>query len=232
MRGNSRLFDVVRTTGAPADMNAEKNSLRVRESATIAPRQGGERARSDAQTASTEEVQAALSALSDADLLRLQAAARFHRRLLSKEDAEELVGEAAQRALDGRRTWPKHVPFMAFMLQTMRSIAWERFGRSKTAEVPESRLISKNEEGDDEEGYLDRQPAEDGDPEASLRIREIVDRFESVFADDDEVTAVLIGRLEGLSSEETQREFEMTAKQYAAAQKRLRRAVLGGKLDD
>jgi hypothetical protein len=42
---------------------------------------------------------------------------------------------------------------------------------------------------------------------------------------------VIIGRVEGLSAAETREKFEMTATAFGTAQKRLRRAVLAGRLD-
>ena len=54
---------------------------------------------------------------------------------------------------------------------------------------------------------------------------------ERMFGDDDDVMAVIIGRVEGLSAAETRERFEMTPQAFGAAQKRLWRGVVAGKLD-
>jgi hypothetical protein len=52
-----------------------------------------------------------------------------------------------------------------------------------------------------------------------------------MFSDDDDVMAVIIGRVEGLSAAETRERFDLTPAAFEAAQKRLRRGVLAGRLD-
>ena len=89
------------------------------------------------EIATEEEVRAALLALGDDGLELLELRAAGYRRLLPPEDVEDLVGEALRRVLDGCRKWPRDVPFMAFLLQTLRSIAWE-YGKRNRREIPVS----------------------------------------------------------------------------------------------
>ena len=42
---------------------------------------------------------------------------------LRQHDADDLLNEALDRVLSGRRTWPIDVPLLAFLSQVMRSIA-------------------------------------------------------------------------------------------------------------
>lgn len=184
-----------------------------------------------AEIASEDEVREHLLELDDDALYRLEVAAARYRRALPKHDVEELVNEALQRALDGRRKWRRDVAFMAFMLETMRSIASEWLKRN-LRDVPDSQIGVSSGEDDEGESFLERQSTAEGDPEAAARFRDVADRLERVFGSgDDEVMGVVLGRIEGLSPAETQKEFNMTPKAYAAAQKRLRRAAVAGNLD-
>ena len=117
---------------------------------------------------------------------------------------------------------------MAFLFETMRSIASEWLKRNRR-EVPDSQVGTGNNGEDD--SYLERQPATGGGPEDAALFAKFADAVEAMFANDDDVMAVIIGRVEGLSAAETREKFEMTATAFGTAQKRLRRAVLAGRLD-
>jgi DNA-directed RNA polymerase specialized sigma24 family protein len=148
--------------------------------------------------------------------------------MLPPQDVEDLVNETMRRALDGCRKWPKDVPFMAFMFESMRSIAWEFLKRNRR-EVPDSQIGADNED-EENESYLEGQSAEGGDPDDAARLALFADEVERAFGDDDDVMAVIIGRVEGLSAAETRDRFDMTPTAFEAAQKRLRRGVLAGRL--
>lgn len=182
------------------------------------------------EIATEDEVRAALLALGDDALEVLTLRAAGYRRLLPPEDVEDLVGETLQRVLDGCRKWPKDVPFMAFLLQTMRSIAWE-YGKRNRREIPDSRIGSANDDDEESESFIEAQPAEGGDPADAVALFRFAEDVERMFGDDDDVMAVIIGRVEGLSAAETRERFEMTPQAFAAAQKRLWRGVVAGKLD-
>ena len=163
------------------------------------------------------------------EVLALRAAA--YRRLLPPEDVEDLVGETLRRVLDGCRKWPKDVPLMAFLLQTMRSIAWE-YGKRNRREIPDSRIGNTNDDDDEEsDSFLDAQPADGGDTADAVALLRFAEDVERLFGDDDDLMAVIIGRVEGLSAAETRERFDMTPQAFAAAQKRLWRGVVAGKLD-
>lgn len=216
-----------------ADMKTENFSEGVR-SAPAAAHERQEAAviptEADEDVACEDEVRERLLSLDEAALNQLYAATVRYRLFLPKEDVDDLVNEAIQRVLDGRRKWPRTVDFMAFLLETMRSVASEWAKRNRRT-VPESRLNPDGEDGGEEKSFLERQPASNSDPEADVAFREFADRIEKVFGEDDEVMTVIIARVEGLTPAETQKDFNMTASAYAAAQKRLRRAVLAGNMD-
>ena len=179
-----------------------------------------------------EEVHARLGQLTEKDLLALAAASRKYRSWLA-EDCEEVLGEAVQRVLDGRRTWPQRVETAPFLAGVMRSVAWEWLKEGRRREIPESRLrpLDASDPGEDE-SYIERHPASGSAPDGSAQVAAIIKHVETVFGDDDGVTAIILGRVEDMSPEDVQREFGITSNQYAAAQKRLRRAVLAGRMDE
>jgi RNA polymerase sigma factor (sigma-70 family) len=179
--------------------------------------------------ASEDEVRAKLLALDDDAMGRLELKAATYRRMLPQQDVDDLVNEALRRVLDGCRKWPKDVAFMAYLFQTMRSIASEWWKRNRR-EVPDSQIGTGNN-GEEDDSYLERQPAADGGPEDAALFAKFSDAVEAMFANDDDVMVVIIGRVEGLSAAETREKFEMTATAFGTAQKRLRRAVLTGRLD-
>jgi len=179
-----------------------------------------------------EEAHARLDRLTEKDWLALDAASRKYRAWLA-EDGEEVLGEAVQRILDGRRKWPRHVETAPFLAEVMRSVAWEWLQKRRRRAIPESRLGSPDaSDPDEDEGYIERHPASGSGPDGLARIGAIIKHVETVFGDDDAVTAVILGRVEGMSPEDVQKEFGITQNQYAAAQKRLRRAVLAGRMDE
>ena len=91
------------------------------------------------EIATEDEVRAQLLALDDDALYRLELRVAGYRRMLPRQDVEELVNEALRRALEGCRKWPKDVPFMVFLFESMRSIAWE-FLKQNRREVPDSQI--------------------------------------------------------------------------------------------
>jgi len=78
------------------------------------------------------DVGAALSALSEEDLLRLRAIARLRARSLPDGMSwSDLLHEAVLRALTGARPWPPGVPLLAFLAGVMRSLCDEQWRRHR-----------------------------------------------------------------------------------------------------
>ena len=71
------------------------------------------------------EVRRLLSRLRRENILRLTALARTWIGLAPRRDAQDLLAEALDRMLSGRRPWPVGVPLPAFLSGVMRSIADE-----------------------------------------------------------------------------------------------------------
>ena len=78
-----------------------------------------------ADTATIDEVMAALGRLSTADHVRLRDYARGRALMAGRAadgDWEDLVADAVDRLLDGRRAWKKSVPLVQTIIGIMRSI--------------------------------------------------------------------------------------------------------------
>jgi DNA-directed RNA polymerase specialized sigma24 family protein len=108
----------------------------------------------------------------------------------------ELVYEAVCRALTGDRNCPRDVPFMAFLVETMRSIAHhERAKRRRSVPLT---LVPR------QGGAADGPPdcaSEQLTPEEHLLEREsadVVQAIHGLFADDPEAQLVLMGWAEAL----------------------------------
>lgn len=174
--------------------------------------------------ASTQEVEGALVSLSSANKARLRYAAQLRSIGLIGVDWEDLLSEAAARALSGARRWPKDVPFVAFMMQTVRSIASEEWHRlSMRGEALESDLhTSDDNQG---ESVLAELALDTLSPERIAQARSALREIEELFTDDPEALSVIRGLAFGHSPEETQVEAGMSAVSYASTQRRIRRTL-------
>src|SRR5581483_1956494 len=89
-----------------------------------------------------------------ADLLRLKVIARLHARGLPPDVGwSDLLQEAFARVLDGSRSPPEAVPFVAFLSGVMRSIKEQHWRRARKGARQNSKLLAE----------LDAEPAGDGE---------------------------------------------------------------------
>ena len=170
-----------------------------------------------------EECAAALRKLGEKDLRRLDEVARIRAAGLASIEGCDLRNEAITRMLEGRRHWPRRVPLVVFLVETMRSIASEHRRRQESAGVvAESELRADPETGD---GAI--ATAGDGSmaPEARAAAAETLARIEALFSDDADAQAVIAGKAEGLTPEEIQKEHAMDETRYATILRRIRRGV-------
>lgn len=173
--------------------------------------------------ASSAEVAEAISHLSAADSLRLNAIARLRASGLRATDADDLLSEAKAQAIAGTRPWPREVPLVAFLAQAMRSIAnGEREGFNERRVTVDPEL---NNPDADSGSPFSRAASSEAGPERAVLAEKTLDEIYAAFKDDRHAIAVLDGMAEGLSPDEIRGET-MTAVEYASAQKRIRRAVL------
>ena len=164
------------------------------------------------------DVGAALEALSDDDLLRLRALARLRARGLPDGVAwSDLLHEAVLRALEGTRRWPPGLPLLAFLAGIMRSLCAEQWRqRQRESPLPQP--------GDAAVTLAD--VATDSDPERAYAAAEALAAVDQLFASDALALKVIAGLTNGLSAEEIQRLYGMSAVEYDTARRRMRRALL------
>ena len=175
------------------------------------------------ELATVEESADALRRLSDADLYRLEQLARLRVTGLAL-DWGDLLNEAIVRMLDGSRRWPRKVPLVVFLRETMRSIAsdhWRRLDKSIVA--AESTIRADAETGD---GGVEMAPDLSMEPEARSAAAETLACVEEAFRDDADALAVIVGMVCGQSPREIQEENAMNETRYASTQRRIRRGLI------
>lgn len=170
--------------------------------------------------ATPHQVASAFSMLSPGDQQSLRQIAKLRALGLRAMSWEDLLHEALYRALAGARLWPLSVSFVAFLAQTMRSIASEE--RARTA----SELVEQPAgEADDEGPSQVEAVAGQQTPETELAARQAIRQVEALFAADPQALHVIHGLAEGLTPAETQARSGMTPVEYASAQKRIQRTL-------
>lgn len=196
--------------------------------------------------ATAEQIRMAIESLTDEDFARLRRAGSAFLYGSEYTDSLELMNEAIVRAMHGAdqtkgRHWPLHVPFVAFLIMTMSSIAnasiqslTQSLTDSLADFVPQGvaysdfaieplHATSVEEECVDEEGRA----AE------VARSSKVFTDIETFFADDEEVLMLVLCLRYGQRPREIQESASMTVTQYNTARRRLRRGLaklgLGGK---
>lgn len=173
--------------------------------------------------ATLDEVANALRALSPADHARLSLLARVRARQAPGLDWQDLLQESVAKALDGRRQWPRRLSFIVFLRETMRSEASEYVRRRIAGPVINETDLAGS---DPDQSPFNLAVCSEPGPDRIAEARDGLARVRSMFADDQAVLAVIAGLAIGASPEEIQRAATLSAAQYAAAQKRLRRRLI------
>jgi RNA polymerase sigma-70 factor (ECF subfamily) len=177
----------------------------------------------DGRHAPTIEVDRAIRGLSDADLARLGSVARLRTRGLWAIDWEDALHEAFARAIDGSRKWPRDVPFIVFLAETIRSItseAWrvQQRDAARRSARPVEDLASE---------LASPLPG----PEQAVIERGAAAEILALFTDDAVASGILLGIADGASPLEVQERLNITRTDYDSARRRIRRRVtrwLGG----
>jgi DNA-directed RNA polymerase specialized sigma24 family protein len=169
-----------------------------------------------------EEVVAAIDALSAADKLKLREIERFRRRGTDLKEGD-LLREAMCATILGDRNCPRRTPMMAFLVQTMRSMAGH-YRKKLAREIADGGASQDRAESGAAVVFAAAAP----NPEESLIEREGVDTVAAIqacFEGDEEAQMVVLGWSGGYRGKEL-RDFvgiEQDALDYAA--KRIRRAM-------
>ena len=200
--------------------------------------------------ATREEIDQAIAALSPAEWLKLEKSAAWRvwgQGRSASDKGKDLLQDAllstfigAQGNGSGRR-WNKRVDFVMHLTGAMRGISSHWKDKSNEREVLECEAVRCDAEGqefspldnlspgDTRDERLRVAAAEGFQPAAERRLiaKEEIEKLFRMFMNDKEATLVLQGFSEGKKKNEIVQKYELTAKQYDAAIKRIRVKLSG-----
>jgi hypothetical protein len=180
-----------------------------------------------------QELQIALSRLTDADHLRLRKAARIKMGGTPYRDPDELVAAAIETTISaardqGGRRWKIGVPLMKHLFMTIRGIASDArrsnmahptltgfFGPDADAALPVEDFFAPSAE--------DQVSALEEEQQLQQRIEAVIAAATTTFKDDPHMLWIIRGMLEGLSAREIRSLSGMSGTDYETAQRRWRR---------
>lgn len=174
-------------------------------------------------TLDIDEVRDAISALTAADILRLQRVGSAYGFGIGA-DGMDLVNEAISRTLSGVRACPRDVPFVVFLSNAMRSIA-----SSERAKVKEEPMLERMTVGLEDRPAVFDQPSVGRNAEETVLAREDAEArlktLEQLFADDEEAQLVLMGDLDEMPAADIRAISGWSEQDYASVRRRMRRKL-------
>lgn len=188
--------------------------------------------------ATADQIREAIEALTENDALRLRKAAIACLPGTEYQDHKEVINEAVRRAIDASvglrgRNWPiNRVPFVAFMIKTMESIA--NGSRESHAMSKTDRFDALVLEGSAADHPLDRlgmstasveMEAIEAEDEAEAVALAKVDaaRIEAFFADDQDVGWLIMCLKDGKSAAKARAIAGYSTTEYETIRRRMRR---------
>lgn len=189
--------------------------------------------------ATSEDVHQAIEVLTQEDRYRLRKAAIICLAGTEYQDPTELVHEAILRTMNAAnggkgRHWPKTVPFMAYMIQTIKGLAND--SRESLPQRQTDYIEGMAVEGATAEEVLGRMGHCQSDVliqavecEESLHTRNRAQSdatlIDAGFEKDSEVMMIIMGLKDGLTPADIRELGEMSKTQYETARKRFRRGL-------
>lgn len=167
---------------------------------------------------SLSEVRTELEKLSEADILRLGATGEQYAWRCSV-DGSDLLSEAITKSLSGDRRCPRDISFIAFLVNTMKSIAFNE--RRKADLIPIQEPIDNDPANDTLFSVPDNKQ---GVLETVETINEL-DALYAIFKNDECVTMLLMGLQDGYEPDEICEMEGWDRKKYNSIRKKLRRGV-------
>jgi DNA-directed RNA polymerase specialized sigma24 family protein len=164
-----------------------------------------------------------VDAITEADLARLEMAARGFSRTCGI-DADDLLQEALTRALEGDRTCGRGTPFIPFLCGVMQSLASEEYEARKEGRRPVT-VLRKGEP------VLPDAPTLEPSPEQSagstIDDRPTLAAIEAGAAGDEQLQLLMEGIYDGMRGAELEQLLSVDTKGLAAVRKRLKRLLIG-----
>lgn len=189
--------------------------------------------------ASGEDICQAIEALSKVDHYRIRKAADSYVRGTEYQDAEEIIQEAIMRTMLGAngengRHWPKNVPFIAYLIQTIQGLADDSQNSAFRRKTDYLEIMATEDAGaEDALGRLGHHKSDvvtqaiemEEEDDTHNRAEADAAEIEAHFAGDPDVTWIIMGHKDGYSAAEIREMGEMTDTQYATARRRFRRGI-------
>ncbi len=170
---------------------------------------------------SADEISEKLNNLSTADFVRIRKIAAFYGKGYIEPD--ELISKAFIAILSGARNCPTDVNVIAFLANTMRSLASSNF--KSLDRSPEFLEVIPSIEGEFD-GLPSRDyPSQSPSAEETLLLTEEIGFVLSLFADDEITHLIVEGLLEGMSSSELQELACLDKTSYESKRKLIRRRL-------
>lgn len=186
------------------------------------------------RTATLEEVQAAIEALDEGDWLDLWRSAVRMSIGTSYRDPKDLVQDALESALRLKRRWKMEHSFPSFICGAMKSIASNDRGSLKTRSEQVAAALADPDAVDsdevlikaDAEAQLQRRMPEQAAAAAQAARQRRVREVYELFADDPEITMILMAMEDGCRGADILLACGFTATQHDTARRRMRRKLL------
>lgn len=190
-------------------------------------------------TATLDDVRQAIESLSKEDRYRLRKAAAICLLGTEYQDYQEIINEAIVRTMNaangckGRR-WPKNVPFIAYLIQTIKGLADDsRKSSIQTKTEYMETMATETASVEDVLGRIEHfhldvvsQAIElEETEERRVRAKADADKIDAHFSGDREVTWIIMGHKDRCSAAEVREMGEMTQTQYETARRRFRRGL-------
>jgi DNA-directed RNA polymerase specialized sigma24 family protein len=158
------------------------------------------------------EVRRIIGRLRRPDILRLSALARTWATGLRQHDADDLLNEALDRVLSGRRPWPTDLALPTFLSQVMRSIAsqWRRENRREPLTEDETGKVFEEESHD---------------PATCYEMGDLISRMRRALDTDPSALGVFDHILADSDREDAQAALGVNATQYDTARRRMVRQL-------
>lgn len=182
--------------------------------------------------ATQEEIEEAIQALTQTQLVQLESFAWFSHRALGLRGAgrneSELLSDAIIATLEGRRNWIKeNCDFLTFLKGVMRSMT-SHIRDGKATDAFDEIAPKPASEQDDAEDFVEQIPTQAPvDPERQLLARGLDKQIRERFTNDAVALLVYEAFLEKMKPVDIRSCLGITENEYNAAAKRLRRTVRG-----
>ena len=194
-------------------------------------------AASERAYASSDDIRVAIETASVADRLRIRSAGRFLS-LGTDMEADELGNEAIKRAMEGAdgrggRHWPLDVPFAAFVIESMRSIADASRNSAEAAATDgfhevDSAVVDTTSPSDFKTytpGVEDEIERAEDLAERGRAAQTALDAVNELFKDDEDVRWLLLCYEEERHPAKARETAGFTKERYETTRRRMRRGL-------